>query len=1056
MANFHLEAGSVVHTASGDVYRVRSKVTAGDETVVRLSNLQGSAVPTPSNFRPISKYVPKLARALKFAFNADWDLYVKEYIRAAGLPVDETWNWAKWFQAKFYPSLHGDEEVRDEAIHQVIITALAPRSGAGGGRAALDPQNPFGFSKAIKKFPGGVQSLPLEKQVTQFLLTLFLGRKQEANQFIDKVQRPDSDSVEMDAPEESEDQSTTNVLDTEEHATPAVGQELAEFKSDMLRFRNAFAKWLGTASRPESVKGIVALLDATLYWVTHEHADPKISDLYPFWAHLTKDERHPKGLGFDSMKQYYSKLPKLVKQFSEEQGGSMEGNPIVEMLDKMPAKAEPEKAKPAKASSVIEDDTKGFVHDNYHGDNVSVLGSKTAEGVEKEFSEAKAEVVSPTTVDPDIKQPTEQVEKFAADADDWGMGDIVELMGKIHEIGFIRGDAAKLQDPKTHERYTQGYESNWIPLQNLKLLRRRGDPEAQRLAVEDKQADSNPLRPDTQEDDRNMPHENPGLSGNVDQLHNADEPASEEVEPSPAEMEEFILQNGWKKDDSWHGATWWMGVQMYYKPDYEETIPYQDLENAFEKEMAIQDNGGEDPSPYTEEHDASDEKEASAPNPGVGGPQGLQSEQNPNAQDPDPNQVKQQGIGPGLPNQNDPTAPGAGNDMQQQRQRVTVPPELPYQRLHVTSLQASTASLKLAGANKDVLDKLKASLIGDYVGWSGKFQEYIVKRGYFYTHGMTPERLAAAIKAIIPEAQITKTENHYHTWPKDSWFEVRFKMATEIPAATEPSQQETVMAEPVAQGAVASKRSSVIAKIKGRKAQDAKWAKLRQVAEDHSPEAAEALEQLGQVFGELADRVDAFRENLDLVDAPKSAHLKTRIAARRALGTRFRQIAQETPDQMGAAVNELFHVLDDVAAGIENFAENLGIELTTTPAESAFIEEGEQELHGDTPAEEQATPDKESSGNPELFGKKKKDPAEEEYWKIHGGSKDDLENSEDHKFEGLIPATKGRSPHPWEDVKKESATTQDFVTDRDESGQPKSPEKVNRQDTISPGAEPPK
>ena len=55
------------------------------------------------------------------------------------------------------------------------------------------------------------------------------------------------------------------------------------------------------------------------------------------------------------------------------------------------------------------------------------------------------------------------------------LGDLVQLKGdlapgQVFEVGFVREGNAKLQDPKTHERISQGYASNWIPLANLERV----------------------------------------------------------------------------------------------------------------------------------------------------------------------------------------------------------------------------------------------------------------------------------------------------------------------------------------------------------------------------------------------------------------------------------------------------------------------------------------------------------------------------------------------------------------------------------------------------------
>ncbi len=61
-----------------------------------------------------------------------------------------------------------------------------------------------------------------------------------------------------------------------------------------------------------------------------------------------------------------------------------------------------------------------------------------------------------------VQELRASVEKMAC-----SIGDIVKMDGKVYEVGFVRGDNVKLQDPQTHQRYTQGYEANWIPIANL-------------------------------------------------------------------------------------------------------------------------------------------------------------------------------------------------------------------------------------------------------------------------------------------------------------------------------------------------------------------------------------------------------------------------------------------------------------------------------------------------------------------------------------------------------------------------------------------------------------
>src|SRR5271155_3179706 len=77
------EPGKIVRSIDGSAYRVASKMATPARVVVKLANLQGSAVQTPPNFRPIGAAVARFASWLKhhLAYNKDFDLYINSYIQ---------------------------------------------------------------------------------------------------------------------------------------------------------------------------------------------------------------------------------------------------------------------------------------------------------------------------------------------------------------------------------------------------------------------------------------------------------------------------------------------------------------------------------------------------------------------------------------------------------------------------------------------------------------------------------------------------------------------------------------------------------------------------------------------------------------------------------------------------------------------------------------------------------------------------------------------------------------------------------------------------------------
>jgi hypothetical protein len=197
-------------------------------------------------------------------------------------------------------------------------------------------------------------------------------------------------------------------------------------------------------------------------------------------------------------------------------------------------------------------------------------------------------------------------------------------------------------------------------------------------------------------------------------------------------------------------------------------------------------------------------------------------------------------------------------------------------------------------------------------------------------------------------------------------------------------------------------RAELLKKIQARKAQKqaetkAKWAKMRRTAEEGAAGVESSLSNLAEACAAQAEAFDNLKENLDLIQAPKEASLKVRIAAARNYAKAFKRIAEEAPEQLAEALQEAYHSLDEQAGALEELADNLGVDLNATPAEEAFSQEGIQEI----------------------------DQAEE--------------------ADGFA----GGEPE-----EEKEAGSEGWVTDRDETGQPKTPEKIDvpRVANSGPGA----
>jgi hypothetical protein len=195
-----------------------------------------------------------------------------------------------------------------------------------------------------------------------------------------------------------------------------------------------------------------------------------------------------------------------------------------------------------------------------------------------------------------------------------------------------------------------------------------------------------------------------------------------------------------------------------------------------------------------------------------------------------------------------------------------------------------------------------------------------------------------------------------------------------------------------------AKRTELLKKIQARKTEKvavekAKWAKMRSTAASYAPTIEKGLAKLAALCAAASEGFENLRENLDLVQAPKEASLKVRVAAARSYAKSFKRIADEAPDQLAEAVQEAYKSLDEIAGTLELAADQLGVDLNAAPAEGY---------------------DEVLSLDDNQFGVEKID--------------DEAEPTEEA---------------PVDEEIKEGAGSDWYATDRDESGQPKKPEQVD-------------
>jgi hypothetical protein len=307
-----IRAGAIVHSADGSVFRCTSKLASEGTVRYCFADLQGKPVQPPTDFFPVTAALARHAAWMRYivAFNKDFDQYVKEYIRESGLPVDETMNWAKWFAAVIAPKLMSrDEEEQDEAIHHIIINALAKRKVLSR------------FEERIHSFPEKTQSETLERQVTLFLIQTFMWRVEEANNYIKKVMRQENtDSMWSPGNDDSKE---VNVLDTEEHASEGE-YEAVETDIDINHFRSFFVNWLNTNIGESQATRYVVLFDL-IYDAFKASESVKQSTLFEEWN---------AEIGADPVvfKKVWRDFPKLIDIAIKRQGKGYRPNPFLEIM----------------------------------------------------------------------------------------------------------------------------------------------------------------------------------------------------------------------------------------------------------------------------------------------------------------------------------------------------------------------------------------------------------------------------------------------------------------------------------------------------------------------------------------------------------------------------------------------------------------------------------------------------------------------------------------------------------------------------------------------------
>ena len=218
-------------------------------------------------------------------------------------------------------------------------------------------------------------------------------------------------------------------------------------------------------------------------------------------------------------------------------------------------------------------------------------------------------------------------------------------------------------------------------------------------------------------------------------------------------------------------------------------------------------------------------------------------------------------------------------------------------------------------------------------------------------------------------------------------------------------------------------RAALLKKIQARKAEKAaahksKWAKMRHMAEEGAQDVEKSLSNLAESCAAQAEAFENLRDNLDLIQAPKEASVKTRVTAARNYAKTFQRIAEEAPEQLATALSEAYHSLDEQAGSLEQLAQDLGVDLNATPTEEAFAEEGIQEM---------AEGEEASMTVPEEVSEEVKEGAGSDAWST------DRDESGQPKSPQQVDVPRVANSGPG---------GAGFVTDRNSEGKPEAPKKV--------------
>lgn len=181
----HVEPGQTIDFADGVQRRVLQKSASPNGMRFVLSGIGGQQALSLRQFAALGPVSPAMRRLASFvhrivAFDATIDSYVKEAIKAAGLPVDPSMNWAKYLDRTYKSlllKLTTDEDLIDDAIRDMVIEELYQKRilSQDSTYSHFDENHP------------SLQGKELANKVTAYLIAIFKYRKEEVVNYVKRA-----------------------------------------------------------------------------------------------------------------------------------------------------------------------------------------------------------------------------------------------------------------------------------------------------------------------------------------------------------------------------------------------------------------------------------------------------------------------------------------------------------------------------------------------------------------------------------------------------------------------------------------------------------------------------------------------------------------------------------------------------------------------------------------------------------------------------------------------------------------------------------------------------